>query len=146
MVKIREYQESDFEEIVQMYHALLHEAYPQHKIKPIQHCYQNVLAWINFKYDIMVTYKDEAITGFSLCYFDNMGGVVEDYYQAECIYIKPEYRKGRSAYLFYHTAMLYADSQGVIIATNASDTTESSHISNKLGTLIYSHYERIPNT
>jgi hypothetical protein len=145
MVKIREYQDTDFEQIVQMYYCLLHEVYPNHKIKGIAHCYQNVLNWINWNYDIMVTYKDDEITGFGLCYMDSMGGAVEDYYQGEIIYIKPEYRKGRSAYLIYHTAMIMADKYNMILATNASDVTESSHISKKLGQQIYTHYERIPN-
>jgi hypothetical protein len=144
VVKIREFQEDDFEEIAQMYHSLLKEVYPNHNIKPILYACKNIMNWIEWKYDIMVTYKDDEITGFGLCYMDSMGGAVEDYYQGEIIYIKPEYRKGRSAYLIYQTAMNLADKYSVILATNASDITESSHISKKLGQLVYSHYERMP--
>jgi hypothetical protein len=144
VVKIREFQEDDFEEIAQMYHSLLKEVYPNHNIKPILYACKNIMNWIDWNYDIMVTYKDDEITGFGLCYMDSMGGAVEDYYQGEIIYIKPEYRKGRSAYLIYHTAMIMADKYNMILATNASDVTESSHISKKLGQLVYSHYERMP--
>lgn len=144
MVKIREYQESDFLEIINMYHALLHEVYPNRNIKPIQYACRNVLNWIDWNYDIMVTYKGDEITGFSLCYMDSMGGVVDDFYQGEIVYIKPEYRKGRSAYLIYNTAMNIADKLGVILSTNASDITESSHISKKLGQPLYTQFERIP--
>ena len=145
MVKIRRYEDKDFEEVVQMYSDLIHTLYPNHTIKPIQYFYSNVLNWINWNYDIIITYNEEAITGFSMCYVDSMGGIVEDYYQGEIIYIKPEYRKSRSAYLIYYTNMNYADSQGMILATNAADTTESSHISAKLGEKTYTHYERKPN-
>lgn len=145
MVKIREYQESDYEEIVDMYYELIKMLYPNHTIKSKQHFHMNVINWLNWNYDIIVTYNEEAITGFSMCYVDSMGGIVEDYYQGEIIYIKPEYRKGRSAYLIYHTNMAYAESRGMILATNASDITESSGISAKLGDKIYTHYERIPN-
>ncbi len=145
MVKVREYHDTDFEEVVEMYMALIHELYPNHKIKPVQHFCSNILNWINWNYDIILTYNEEAITGFSMCYIDSMGGIVEDYYQGEIIYIKPQYRKGRSAYMIYKTNIAMADSQGMILATNASDTTESSHISNKLGVKTYTHYQRMPN-
>ena len=145
VVKIREFKPDDIEAVTRMYHKLLHEVYPNHTIKPILNCYKLVMKWIEWNYDIMVTYKGEEITGFGLCYIDSMGGIVEDFYQGEIIYIKPEYRKGRSAYLIYHTAMIMADKYNMILATNASDVTESSHISKKLGQQIYTHYERIPN-
>ena len=145
MVEIRDYKDSDYEEIVKMYYQLLHDVYPYHTIKPIQHSYRNVLNWIALNYDIMVTYDESEVTGFTMCFIDSMGGAVEDYLQADVIYVKPEYRKGRSAYLLYTTVMAYADNLGLLIATNASDVTESSHISSKLGKLIYSHYERLPD-
>lgn len=145
MVNIRLYEEQDFEEVVKMYHALLVEVYPHHKVKPILHCYQNVLNWIKWNYDIIITHNEKEITGFSLCYVDSMGGVVEDYYQGECIYIKHKYRKGRSAFMMYSYITAYADNMGYIISTNASMLTESHKIAGKLGEPIFTNYQRIPN-
>jgi hypothetical protein len=144
MVIVREYKESDFEEVVQMYYNMIIEVYPHREFKAKQFFYNNVIRWIDSNYDIIVTSKDDIITGFALCYFDNMGGICEDYYQGECIYVKPEYRKGRSAYLMYKSVMIYADNSNFLISTNASDITESSHISNKLGIKVFTKYERLP--
>ena len=144
-VVVREYRESDFEEVVEMYYQMVLEVYPHREFKPKQHFYKNVLYWIANYYDIIVTEDDGIITGFSMCFVDNMGGITDDYYQGECIYIKPEYRKGRSAYLMYHTNMNVADSMGYILSTNASDITESSGISKKLGIKLFTKYERIPD-
>ena len=145
MVKIRRYEEKDYEEVVAMYYDLLKTIHANHKLKPMQYFYQNVLDWIDCNYDIMLTYDDTDITGFCLSYVDAMGGIVEDFYQGEVVYVKPQYRKGRSAYLQYTTVLGLADEHNMICATNASNITESSHISNKLGSLIYTHYERMPN-
>lgn len=144
MVKVRDYKDTDFEEIVEMYYQMCLEVYPHRKFKSKQHFYKNVLNWIEWNYDIIVTVKDEEITGFTMCYFDSMGGICEDYYVGECIYVKPKYRKTRSAYLMYHTAINYADSLGMILSTNASDITESSHISKKLGVRVFTKFEKLP--
>jgi len=144
MVKIRPYQESDFIEVVLMYKALLLEVYPNHTVKAAQNMAKLVLAWIDFNYDIMVTHKDGYLTGFSLGIVDSMGGVVEDYYLCEIIYVKPEYRKSRSAYLHYHTMIEYAKSQNWILGGNASASTASADIAEKIGEITYYHYERLP--
>ena len=145
MVEIRPYQESDFEEVVNMYREILLEVYPNHTVKPLQYMAKLVLAWIDFNYDIMVTHNYGEITGFSLGIVDSMGGVVEDYYLCEIIYVKPEHRKGRSAYLHYHTMIEYAKSQNWILGGNASTSTSSSDIAKKIGEVTYYHYERLPN-
>jgi hypothetical protein len=107
VVKIREFQEDDFEEIAQMYHSLLKEVYPNHNIKPILYACRNIMNWIDWNYDIMVTYKDDEITGFGLCLYGLNG------WSSRRLTIKArlstsslEYRKGRSAYLIYHTAII----------------------------------------
>ena len=142
MVKVREYKDTDFEEVTRMYHDLLKTVYPKHTVKPIQYCYRNILVWISLKYDITVTENDKEITGFGLAYADNMGGAVEEFYQGEIVYVKPEFRKGRSAYLIYSSYINYAKSQKMLILTNASNITESSHISKKLGTELFTTYQR----
>ena len=144
MVIIRAYEESDFEEVVEMYYNMVLEVYPHRQFKSKQHFYANVINWITWNYDIMITVKDDIITGFNMCYVDSMGGICEDYYQGECIYIKPEYRKTRSAYLLYTASIIYAKKMGYILSTNASDITESSHISNKLGLRVFTKFEKLP--
>lgn len=143
MVTIREYKQSDFEEVVDMYHKMCLEVYPHRQFKDKQYFYGNVLNWVAWNYDILITEQYGIITGFSMCFVDNMGGIAEDYYVGECVYVKPKYRKGRSAYLMYKTAINYADAMGFLLSTNASDITESSHISNKLGIKVFSKYERL---
>lgn len=142
---VREYKETDFEEVVRMYYQMCVEVYPHRQFKPIRHFFENVMFWINNNYDIVISEDNGTITGFSMCYVDNMGGIVKDYYQGECIFIKDEYRKGRSAYLLYHTNINIAESMGYILSTNASDVTESSGISKKLGIKLFTKYERMNN-
>jgi len=144
MVIVREYQESDFNEVVDMYYDMCHQVYPHREFKSKQFFYKQVLDWIDYNYDIIITEDEGIVTGFSMCYVDSMGGITEDYYQGECVYVKKKYRKGRSAYLMYHTNMNYANKMGYLLSTNASDVTESSHISAKLGTKIFSKFEKQP--
>lgn len=145
MVVVREYKETDLEEVVDMYYKMCHDVYPHREFKSKQYFYANVINWFEWNYDIIVTEKDGIITGFAMCYIDNMGGICDDYYVGECIYVKPEFRKGRSAYLMYNTAINYGESQGYVLSTNASDITESSHISAKvLGIRVFSKFEKIP--
>lgn len=144
MVTIRAYNPNDFEEIVDMYYKMIHEVYPHRQFKSKQYFYRNVMRWLDLNYDIMITEKDGVITGFCMCYYDSMGGICDDFYQAECVYVKPEYRKTKSAYLMYHSVMIYADKMGLLISTNAAETTESHKISDKFGLKLFSHYERLP--
>lgn len=142
---IREYTTEDFEEVVDMYYKMCLEVYPHRKFKSKQYFYANVINWINWKYDIMVTEKDGNITGFIMCYFDSMGGIVEDYYQLECYYVKPEYRKTRALYLMYNTVTIYCDSMGVLLSGSASSFTESKKICLKYGNIeVFSKIERLP--
>ncbi len=144
MVIVREYQESDFEEVVEMYYQMCLVVYPHREFKSKQFFYKQVLDWIDYNYDIIITEDEGIVTGFSMCYVDSMGGITEDYYQGECIYVKPEYRKGRSAYLMYATNISYANKMGYILSTNASDITESSKISAKLGLKVFTKFELLP--
>ncbi len=144
MVTVRAYKESDYEEVVDMYYKLCHTVYPNRKFKSKQYFYKNVMNWIEWNYDIIVTEVNGVISGFAMCYVDSMGGICEDYYEGECIYIKEDYRKTRSAYLMYHTNMIYANKMGYVLSTSASDVTESSHISAKLGTKLFTKFEKLP--
>jgi len=145
MVKIRRYEDKDFEEVLLMYYDLATMLYNNHNIKPIEDFKQNVENWIIWDYDIMLTYNNDEVTGFTLCYFDNMGGIVDYFYQFEIAYIKEKYRKGRSAIAMYNHIVNYAQDKGMILAANASDLTDASILCSKLGTKTYTHYERKPN-
>lgn len=142
---IREYKPSDFEEVVQMYYNMCIEAYPHRQFKEKQYFYNNVMRWLSYNYDIMIVEKNNDIVGFSLCYYDSLGGIVEDFYNMECVYIKEQYRKSRALYLIVMTAINYCDKMGLILSGNASDVTESSKISSKYGIKLFTKYERIPN-
>lgn len=144
MVTIREYKPTDFEEVVDMYYKMCHEVYPHRQFKDKQYFYSNVLRWLDWNYDIMVTEVNEVLTGFILCFEDSMGGIVDDYYQIECVYIKEHYRKGRSLYLMVNTAIEYANSKKYILSGNASNITESSKISSKYGVNVLTKFERMP--
>lgn len=144
MVTVRAYKDTDFEEVVDMYYKMCLEVYPHREFKTKQFFYKNVLNWIDWNYDIIMTEKDDIVTGFALAYVDNMGGICDDYYQGECIYVKPEYRKTRSAYLMYNSFVNFADSMGYITSTNASSITESHKIAKKFGKKIFEKYERLP--
>ena len=144
MVTIRAFKDTDFEEVVDMYYKLVHDVYPHRTFKAKAYFYKNVLNWIEWNYDIIITEDNGVVSGFAMCYVDSMGGICEDYYEGECIYVKPKYRKGRSAYLMYHTNMNYAEKMGYILSTSASDVTESSHISAKLGTKLFTKFEKLP--
>lgn len=144
MVTIRAYRPSDFEEVVDMYYRMCLEVYPHRTFKDKQYFYRNVIHWIEWHYDIMVTEKDGEITGFSLCYMDSMGGITEDFYHFECLYVKERFRKTRSAHLLVNTPIIYADSRNLIISANASNISECSNFVSRLGDKIFTTYERLP--
>ena len=141
---IREYKPTDFEEVVDMYYNMCLEVYPHRQFKSKQYFYRNVIRWLDFNYDIMVTELDGIITGFILCYVDSMGGIVDDYYQIECVYVKKKFRKGRSLFLMVNTAIEYANQKGYILSGKASEITESSKISSKYGVNVFTTFERLP--
>jgi hypothetical protein len=145
MVTIREYKPSDFDEVLNMYYQLCHEIYPHRTFKSMRAFESNVKFWISSNYDIMVTENNGRVTGFILCYVDNMGGIVDDYYQIECVYVKHDARNSRALQLMVATAMNYANTKGYILSGNASEFTQASDISSRFGLKILTRYERLPN-
>jgi len=139
---LREYKLSDKEEVVFMYYEATKEVLLNHEIKPLQNFNDVITNWEEWGYDIIVTENGLELTGFSVCCIDTMGGIVEPYYHAEVIFVKPEYRKGRSAYLLYQQGLSKAQEKGMLVATNAYEHSEASQISKKLGVKTYTHYER----
>ena len=141
---IRTYKPTDFKEVVNMYYELTKEVYSHRKIAHIDNFYKAVNEWIDCNYDIIIIEKDGIVAGFGVAYIDSMGGLLENYYLLDNVYIKPEYRKTRSLYFIVQYCLHYAQSQGYVLAGNASDITESSRISAKFGLKVFTRYEKLP--
>lgn len=141
---VRDFIQSDFNEVVDMYYKFMHEVYPNRHFKEKKHFEKSINLWIDLNYDIMITEKDGQITGFSVCMFDNLGGITDNFYTMEVIYVKPEYRKGLSTYTLVNFAVNYAESLGMIFEGLASEVTDSSLITSKHGTKLYTKYEKLP--
>lgn len=118
MIKIRPFNQLDYEEVVNMYYDFNTEIYPNRIIGMKIRYYEKVLEWIKNKVHIVVSHKDDIITGFSMCYVDT-SGLTEPMYQCDICYVKPEFRKGRSAYLLYNNAVSFAKDNNIGIVSEA---------------------------
>jgi len=143
MVTIREFRSTDVGEVAAMYKLMCIEVYPHRTFNKMQHFVDNVEYWHRNNYDIMVSEDKGEVTGFSMCYVDDMGGIVDDYYIAECLYIKPGYRKGRSAYLLIKQGERVAEANSYMLSTYASENTEMSRLYDKRERYkVFTKYER----
>lgn len=142
---IREMQPQDFDTVVDMYEAMCKEVYPHRTFNSREAFENNVAFWVKLNFDILVTVHKDEVVGFMMCFYDDMGGIVEPFYKFECAYIKPEYRNSRAVILMRNTMLSYADREGIIIQCNASLLTQSSKIVSKFGIEIFKTYERMPN-
>lgn len=118
MINIRQFMIPDFEEVVNMYYDFTKEVYPERDIGEKYFFYKKVIEWINDSYDVVLAYNEKEIVGFTMCYQDMCNGLTEPIYQCELAYIKPEYRKTRTAYLLYNNAYEYAKQLGMQISSN----------------------------
>lgn len=123
MMELRKANLNDFEQIVEMFYNFTKEIYPDRKIGSKYFFYEVVSSWIKDNKDVIVTYNDKEITGFSLSYKDFNNGLTEPIYFGEIAYVKPEYRKTRAAYLLYKNGSEYAKEQNLTVVTNALATT-----------------------
>ncbi len=110
MIRIRPARLQDFEEITKMYKELIKTVYKGFHIKEDIFFYGIVQGWYQNNKTIMTSYEDETekITGFSLSYVEDVG-FTPPYVKGELAYIKPEFRKGKSAYKLYHHVVELAD-------------------------------------
>lgn len=122
-MKIRKATLEDFEEIVDMFYEFTKEIYTDRKIGSKFFFHQAVSKWFTENKDVIVTFNDDSITGFSLAYLDYNNGLTEPIYFGEIAYVKPEYRKTRAAYMLYKNGDDYAKEKGLTAVTNALATT-----------------------
>lgn len=110
---------NDFEEVVNMYYEFIKEVFgAKRKVSPKYFFYKEVMHWVNNKRDILLVVKGEDICGFSMCYLDSFNNLTEPVYNAECAYVKPEYRKTRAAYILFKNGYNYAKEKNLNLVTN----------------------------
>lgn len=109
----------DYLELVGMYRELLAVTYEDMQLGKDIFMYGAVIEWFKQNKDIVICEKEDGIiTGFTVAYLQDTG-VVEPYYYGDIAYVKPEFRKGRSAYLLYNNGVNYAKKEGLPIIAKA---------------------------
>ena len=109
---------ADYPEIVAMFKELIIAVYEGFEIGEDIFFHGTVQSWYKDNKDMVVCEKDGTITGFSLGYVEDIG-IVKPYYFGDLAYVKPEFRKGRSAYLLYNNVVDYADGLGLPLVAKA---------------------------
>lgn len=128
-MKIRFAHIGDYEEITRMYYELMKVCFPHRKLGPMIFFYDQVKNWFWDRKDIRVVEKDGKLIAFSLAYVDNINHTTEDVYNADIVYIDPEYRSSRCGYIIWDTLVLAAKEKGIGMTTLA--TPEASKITLK---------------
>lgn len=124
-MKLRPALLSDFEELVKMFKDLIITVYDGFEINEDIFFYGTVEKWYHAKKDIIVCEKDDGtITGFSVAYIED-AGFIKPYYMGDLAYVKPEFRKGRTAYLLYKNVVDYATQQGLPVIAKAYVSEEN---------------------
>lgn len=125
----------DYEEVVDMLYAFYQEVYGDiRQLGSRYFYYQTVSDWINKGKDVVLSIDKGIVTGFSLAYVDSMGGLTKPYYNGEIAYVKPKYRKGRSAYLLYKNVVEYADELNMNLLSN-------SRVENGVDKMVEKHFD-----
>jgi len=118
-VSLRKMELRDYEQVVNMHIDFIATIYPNRELGEYIHFYNMVSAWINHQKHIYVTEKDGELTGYSVSSVDYNHGLTEPVYFGEIAYVKPKYRKGKSAYLLYNNVVNIADELGLRLTANA---------------------------
>ena len=137
MIKLHKFNIDDYEELVNMYYNFTKEIYSSRKIGSKYFFYRKVSDWINASYDIILAKDGSKVVGYTLCHVDDMLGLTETVYDCEMAYVKPEYRKGRAAYLMYKNAYAYAKEKGLTI-------TSLGRIENGVDDMMIKHFNLKP--
>ncbi len=147
MITLRVADIKDYEEIVAMYKELVKEVFKGFELGEDIFFYGIVSNWFKDGKDVVVSVDNETLTGFSLAYVEDLG-MVKPYYQGDIIYVKDEYRKGRSAYLLYNNGVDYADSKGLPIIAKAyvGGVNKIDKIMDRFGEPLFVEYKRLPQT
>jgi len=145
-MKLRKAELDDYNELFVMYKELIKIIYSDMKIGKDIFIHGAVQNWMKSNYDVIICEKDSGeITGFSMAYKQDVG-IIEPYYMGELSFVKPEYRKGRSAYLLYTNVVKYADSQNLplvakgFVGDGSKDRVDK--IQSKFGKLRFVEYHR----
>jgi len=144
-MKIRVATLDDYESLVDMYKSLIETVYEGLEIKEDIFFHGTVMKWFDNQYNIMISEKDDGtISGFSMCHIEDIR-IVEPYIKGELLYIKPEYRKGRSAYLLYHNTLELAKNMNMpIISSGHVGEDKANKILAKFGQPLFEEYVRFP--
>lgn len=119
-MKLRRFNLDDYEEVVEMFYEFNKEVFGEIRtINPKYFYYKEVIAWINSsKHIVLSVDNNDIVTGFTLCYVDNFNSLTSSIYNCEYAYVKPKYRKGRSAYMLYKNGDKVAKELGLNLFTN----------------------------
>ena len=124
-MKLRPALLSDFEELVKMFTDLIETVYEGFRVNEPIFFYATVEKWYHAKKDIIVCENaDGIITGFSVAYLED-AGFIEPYYMGDLAYVKPEFRKGRTAFMLYNNVVDYATQQGLPVIAKAYVSEEN---------------------
>ncbi len=108
MIKLRLATLDDYNELRLMFKELLKTVYSDLKVGKDAHIDASVYDWFSSDKDVIISETDDGvITGFTVAYIQDIR-IVERYYYGDIAYVKPEFRKGRSAYLLYNNVVDYA--------------------------------------
>lgn len=131
-MKLRPARLTDFEELVVMFTDLIATVYDGFKMNEPIFFYGTVSLWYHGNRDIIVCEKDDGtITGFSVSYVEDPS-YIEPYYMGDIAYVKPEFRKGRTAYMLYNNVVDYAAQQGLPVIAKAFVSEENIDQVNKI--------------
>jgi len=123
---------SDYTELVGMFSSLIDAVYDGVEKGEEIFFHGAVQNWFNSRKDVIVCEKDDGtITGFSLAYVEELG-FLKPYYYGDIAYVKPEFRKGRTAYLLYNNVVDYATQQGLPVIAKAFVSEENENKVDKI--------------
>jgi len=110
---------TDYKELVGMFKELIETVYTEFEIGEDIFFYGTVQQWFQLNRDVIVCEdEDGAITGFSVCYVEDIG-IVKPYYYGDLLYVKPKFRNGRSSYMLYNNIVTYAEKMGLPLLAKA---------------------------
>lgn len=125
----------DYEEVVDMLYAFYKEVFGDtRQLGSRYFYYQAVSDWLNKGKDVVLSVDKGVVTGFTMAFVDDMGGLTKPVYNGEMAYVKPEFRKGRSAYLLYKNVVEYAEELNMNLISN-------SRVENGVDKMVEKHFD-----
>lgn len=131
-IELKKARTQDYLEVATMFIEFLKESYPDRQVFDIN-SYKLVTSWFESNADIILSFKDSTITGFSLSYLDTNGGTLSAVYRCEIVYVKPAYRYTRSAYKLMIEPIKIAQANNLAIVSKGTMYNNVHKIHAKLG-------------